>query len=426
MKRIVCSIISILLIASSAAVYAAADEVYSSVIPDTLVLEMCTGGYQSQWIAIKGREQVLDNAPVITAEQIKKFSDIGIDADGKSMSWNEKPNALTVGKFQNSMSVMTFQKNGSNWSNLSYLGAVGFDIKNKTAGEKGYAAVIAKRKWDYSNKMTWGGYTDSTAAIGGNTMLAGFDGYNNVMTWQYSNSSKMNGSYLVVGLMAEKYVDLEKTYFALYITHVSENSIKSRTVIGVPLSRYYSENDKGEYKEVAVPISDFKTGNPWTVSKFVSTDSAMTEPAKIDLKFTGFLGTGLMRVYDAQYADQDDSNKVYLTKQQIVKLAAPSALSAEQADGNTRLKFSLKTGNSINAIEITQKNSQGAVLSRKIAKFGSAEISSLGNDSYAYNLGADAAGGTIYSVKSVAQNIAGNETIGYSDIKSDAAEITLP
>ena len=65
-------------------------------------------------------------------------------------------------------------------------------------------------------------------------------------------------------------------------------------------------------------------------------------------------------------------------------------------------------------------------MSRKIAKFGSAEISSLGNDSYAYNLGADAAGGTIYSVKSVAQNIAGNETIGYSDIKSDAAEITLP
>ena len=129
MKKLVCSIISILLIASSAVVYAA-DGAYSSVIPATLVLEMCTGGYQSQWIAIKGREQVLDNAPVITAEQIKKFSDIGIDADGKSMSWNEKPNALTVGKFQNSMSVMTFQKSGSKWSNLSYFGAVGFDIKN--------------------------------------------------------------------------------------------------------------------------------------------------------------------------------------------------------------------------------------------------------------------------------------------------------
>ena len=445
-KKIVSLLLSVMIftLSSVSAVFVQADgevigENYSSEIPASLKLEILSGAYRSQWQVYnsqKGGAKYDERSLLETStKNLKKTT--GIDCGVKAVSWTEADGAINVGKFKNTYLAAPFKKSGiETYSAFDYLGAGGIGLKNSDASSGGFAAVIAKLKLDYTKSTApqWGGYSSNYIKdINQNDIMAGYSSNPTLNGALYYGNDLGIGvntydkSYLAVGLMAESNVDLGNTYITVLTTKVAGyTSDAARAVTGVPISRYYSEADKGTYKEIAIPLADFDISNDWVVSKFICTDGSVAEadyPSKPQTTFTNTIGAGLMKVYEEGVQDVTENHMVYITKTQFLNVAAPSNAATEKVSGDStgyyeKLTFTPSGDADVTAYEISLKDTSGNTLFTKTVPVSKFTPETDGKLSYV--IGTVSPKGAVYSISAVCGEVVGNENIGYAPVKSGA------
>lgn len=408
---------------------------YSSVIPDSLRVEMAASGYKSYWNLINSRVAPAKNLDSQSLANIKNNG--GITTSAMALSWSDMKDAIRVGKMKNTFAVAPFAySSNGNYYTLGYLGAAGIGIKNSDAKASGYSAVIAKNKLMYNEaakKPTWGGYsTETDEDSNKNKILSGYSALPTYNTATIGVDFSSGNPYLAVGIMAEENVDLTNTYIAVWTTCVGGSSDGSdRAVTGVKLSKYYSESDKGSYKEIAIPLSDFDVANDWVASEYYhnSTTAKENAPEKPAANFGNgkIIGAGIMREYAEGQKDAENNYSVYLTKMQFLRVEAPkNAATAKIAapDGagyGETITFTPSAYNDVTAYEISMKDKSGNTLFDKTIPVSAFTANDDGTLSY--TIGTISPQGAAYSIAAVAGETVGNEDIGYTPIKSTAITV---
>ena len=120
---------------------------------------------------------------------------------------------------------------------------------------------------------------------------------------QYSDTA-----YATFYMYIDESVPLENLYFTIGSNRSDGRHLDSYNFVGVPVTDYITEADRGEGKYFSIPISDFKLSNPHAFQSVWNDPWAGvdTPDTKMDIDFTRFSGMYLLRrVYDGDNGSSD-------------------------------------------------------------------------------------------------------------------------
>lgn len=404
-------ITGITLIASSLSVGVSAK--YSHEIPDALMLEpvnyLESGG---TFAAARNKWTVYDatvTGPTanITNSTLGKVTNTYVKSVATSSVKNNT--SLYVGAFQNSQGITMYTQN-SDGSYKAACGAAKFELDNNDISDgQDYVAVIGNHKvdyYDFRSAISWEG--------------SGSIGTNKTADLDVSRFTK--DAYVVVGIQAQQNAQLDSTYISLASFKVQNQNGQSmdatiRAVTGVPISRYYSESDKGTYREIAIPLTDFDTSNEWVVSKLalnaVNRPDGFPEDYKIPVNYKGFLGMGMMKTRTDE--TPADNYGVFVTKFQIA--CFNEATEGLTINGNS-LSWVKPRNNSVSHYSITAVNGNET----NNYYIPVSELSERAG-MYTWNIPDGVDSRSLFKVSAVAGEFVGNEDVGYDPIYSECATV---
>ena len=390
---------------------------YTTEIPDALMCEIYNyttsggtfGGGKSKWTVYDATTSSTSDTKIENLPNAYVNSIIG----SVPTTSVEGGSGLYVGRFQNSQGITQYSVN-SNGDYSSTGGAAKFMLDNTDIEDgQDYIALIGNFKANYySNRsgISWDGK-------GANSKIE-------VINTDISAYSK--NAYVVVGLKAEENTDLDSTYISIaswYIKNaegVSLSNNKFSGVTGVPISRYYTESDKGTYREIAIPLSDFDTSNDWVQGKLalngVDRPDGFPDSYKVPVNLKGFMGMGIMKLRTDYTPEGNDA--LFVTKFQIASFNTPvEGLKLERGDGNGALSWSKPLNNSVSHYQIACVN--GNDTKNFYVPVGELEQRS---GMYFWNIPDGVESGSLFKVSAVAGELAGNEDVGYYPIYSDYSQ----
>ena len=404
-------LLSIILITSSASVSVYAK--YSLEIPDALMCE--TVNFLSSngvFASAASKWNVYDataSGPTGTIPNATLNKVTNTYVESVPVTSVQGGSGLYVGAFQNSQNITMFtQKADGTYS--SSCGAAKFLLDNNDILDgQDYTAVIGVHKasyYDFRDTLSWEGK--------GNIAT--------VKTAELDISRYSDNAYVIVGIMAQENAQLDSTYISLASYKVKNSSgvnqgAAIRAVTGVPISRYYDESEKGTYKEIAIPLTDFDVSNDWVVSKLalnaVARPDGFPDDYKIPVNYSGFLGMGMMKTRTEDTPSDDYA--IFATKFQIAQFnEATEDLRITDNGGSYALSWVKPRNNCVSHYQITAVNGNET-------KSFYVPVSELSQSAgiYTWNLPNDADSRSLFKVCAVAGELVGNEDVGYFPIYSD-------
>ena len=115
-------------------------------------------------------------------------------------------------------------------------------------------------------------------------------------------------AYMTFYMYIDPQVPLDNLYFAISTAKADGRHNYSLNFVGVPVTDYITEDDRGRGMYVSIPISDFKLSNPHAFQSLWNDSWAGvdTPDAKMEIDYTRFGGAYLLRrVYDGDNGSSD-------------------------------------------------------------------------------------------------------------------------
>lgn len=343
-----------------------ADEgIYSAKIPEDLKVEIGAGGgiAAGNWWVYKPAS-VTGISNINVAEPKLLVTKYGASWD---ISDDRVNNRIYVGKIKNTANTHYYTKKSQNPELYWSIGAVTrFNAQNKYIDEgDDFASAICVFKIDYTNGgPVWGGY--NAGGVGAQNSGYSYNSYANQQNMDISKFS--DNGYMIAGVYIEENVDMDSTYIAVAsrCVRTSSGSLGTRTdrnVVGVPLSRYFTEDDRCRYIEAVIPLSDFDVSNDWVYAPYVDNNSALSKDdfdEKVAVNWQEFLGMGFIK-RATDIADSDENFSVFCPKMQIGYVPAPEA-SITQTQSGKAITWAPVSGQFVSGYQIMETNDGGTTV----------------------------------------------------------------
>ena len=339
--------------------------------PSSLILEVTTTPENSHWTFYNG-------------DSVSDYSFSASDRCALTQT-SDEPGRINVGKYRNSYQMKYFKYDSSNGSYYTDSGYGAGKIAFSDIESGSFKALINTRKINYTEdlyfktndvNLKWGGYTaeDRTAEgfnTGYDTPLSFYRYDTEICDIEYSISNRMNrgkskNSYAIFGVYADENTDLEHTYLTLaFFRHRVYEGLGKRYLVGVPLADYYSEDDKGNYREIAISTDDFDvSSNPRAILK-ISSGSYVDDPNRdadnpegrlygLNLErfnWTRIIGGGVMATSD-NTAQNAENSAVCLAKIQVVDLTSRQRVNVVRGNESDRVEFTPSADSAVTGYEI--------------------------------------------------------------------------
>lgn len=162
-------------------------------------------------------------------------------------------------------------------------------------------------------------------------------GDNNNEQTSYNISAVKDTGYAIFKVNIQGNVPLEQLYFTLSDAFAGNGNKHhdSRNYVGVPVSDYYTEADRGTTKYVAIPLTDFAMTNTRSFRSVRNNewDSINNEDMETELLWKTFRGMGFLRRIRNGNNDESDAKfdipeytdgYIYCGEAMITNLAAPT------------------------------------------------------------------------------------------------------